>query len=118
MRLPRVRFTMRRLMIVIGLLAILMAGAIELTQWARARYRGQRFVQFYYVGDLIGPKTLAEEAAELKGSITPDFFWFGKASVTPYNLTTGVIVRHTREGHEQVKSWLRSQRVEVERGKR
>jgi hypothetical protein len=128
MRLPRVRFTMRRLMVVIGLLAMLMAGAIELTEWARARYHGQSIVKTYYVGDLIGANTnstgpavsltVAGMAGQIKGLIAPDYFWFGTASVTPFNLSTSVIVRHTKQGHERIGNWLRSQRVELERGKR
>ena len=51
MRLPQVRFTIRQMLMLIAILAIVFGAG----QWAYDRYGGQTFVTVYYVGDLITP---------------------------------------------------------------
>jgi hypothetical protein len=76
MRLPRVRFTIRQMLMLIAILAIL----LEAGQWAHNRYGGQAWVKVYYIGDLITPTgqigvpapvaELSKQAALLKASVT------------------------------------------------
>lgn len=118
MRPPRVRFTIRQLLVLIAILAILLAAG----QLAYDRYGGQTLVKTYYVGDLIRPggqtgvsPTMPELAAILKFSVTPDVWWFRTGSVTPFFLSKSLIVRHTAAGHQQVAEWLRQRRQRLYR---
>lgn len=120
MRLPRVRFTIRQMLMLIAISAILLGAG----QWAYDRYVGQTWVKVYYVGDLITPTgqigvpaplaELSKQAAILKASVTPDVWWVRTRSVTPFPLSMSLIVSHTDAGHQQVDEWLRRQRKLLE----
>jgi hypothetical protein len=83
MRLPRVRFTIRQMLVLIAILAILLGVG----PWAYDRYGRQAVAKTYYIGDLIRPDgqiavaptlaELSEQAALLKSSVTPDAWWLG-----------------------------------------
>jgi hypothetical protein len=116
MRLFRIRFTIRQILILIAILAILVRAG----QWANDRYGGRTLVKTYYVGDLIQPHgpigvpatmgELSQQAALLKSSVTPDVWWVRTRSVTPVPVSRSLIVRHTEAGHQQVAKWLRQRR--------
>ncbi len=120
-RLSRARFTIRRMLGVISLLAVLLAVG----RWGHHRYVSRGFTKTYYIGDLIGvrPRSgglafpanlnskLAEQAGLLKFSITPDAWWFGTRSVKPFPPAASLTVLHTQEGHQQVATWLRQRRA-------
>jgi hypothetical protein len=125
MRLPRVRFTIRQMLILVAILALLLGPG----RWAYDRYLGRTLVKTYYIGDLVGgtsrsPKgqtgflakvaVLSEQAALLKSSVTPDVWWVRTRSVTPSPLSMSLIIRHTDAGHRQVAEWLRQQRNLIE----
>jgi hypothetical protein len=120
MRLPRVRFTIRQMTILIAIVAVLLGAC----HWAYDRYGGQTFVTVYYVGDLItasgqigSPARIAElskQAALLQESVTPDVWWVGTRVVSPFPPGPSLIVRHSHAGHEQVNEWLRQQRKLLE----
>jgi hypothetical protein len=119
-RLPRVRFTIRKMLMLIAILAIVFRAG----QWADDRYGGQTFVTVYYVGDLITPSgqigsptrvaELSKQAALLKASVTPDVWWVGTRVVSPFPPGPSLIVRHSQAGHKQVNEWLRQQRKLLE----
>ncbi|WP_165069091.1 hypothetical protein [Paludisphaera rhizosphaerae] len=115
------RFTIRRMLILIALLAV----ALGVGRWVYWRYLRQGVVHTYYVGDLaeippaatrpgvISPQALATlngEADLLKSSITPDVWWLGTRSVSPFPTSAALVVRHTEAGHAQVAEWLRRRR--------
>src|SRR5438270_297821 len=121
MRLPRPRFTIRQLLVLVAILAILLGPG----RWAYDRYLGQPRVKAYYIGDLIlgtnrspkgqtGPPAraavLSEQAAILKASVTPDVWWVPTRSVTPSPVSMSLVIRHTDAGHRQVAEWLRQRR--------
>jgi hypothetical protein len=111
------RFTLRTLLTVVALLAVLLGTG----RWAYYRYINQTITKTYYIGDLIRPDgqigvypTMAELSAQavlLKSSVTPDVWWFGTRSVTPFPVSMSLIIRHTEAGHQQVAEWLRERRT-------
>jgi hypothetical protein len=117
----RARFTIRRLLFLIAFVAV----ALAVGRWGYPRYFSRGFTKTYYVGDLLGVRLrpgggimtapnhnskLAEEAALLKSSITPDVWWFGTRTVSPFPLSASLRVVHTKEGHELVAAWFRQRR--------
>ena len=120
-RLTRVRFGMRSMLGVIALLAVLLA----IGRWCYPRYISRGFAKTYYIGDLIGARvgpggsvfpaslnsTLADEANLLKSSITPDMWWFGTRTVSPFPPAAGLTVLQTKEGHEKVAAWFKQRRL-------
>jgi hypothetical protein len=104
MRLPRVRFTVRRLMAVVAVVALAL--------WGYSRYLCEITVKTYDVEVLVDDPTpvgktagLAALAARMRSSVTPDCWWL-TASVTLSATSCALDVRHTEEGHEQVQGWL------------
>ena len=118
MRRPRVQFTMRRMMVLVGILAIFLG----LGRWAYLRYAGKVVTRGYYVGDLIHPNAnrvlsvskaeLNEQAELLKSSVTPEVWWLetGRASVTPVPLSESLLIRHTEHGHQQIGAYFQQRR--------
>jgi hypothetical protein len=120
-RLTRVRFTMQSILGVIALLAVLLA----IGRWGYSRYVRRGFTKTYYIGDLIGVSVrpasvtfppshnskLADEAILLKSSITPEVWWFGTRTVSPFLPSAGLMVLHSKEGHEKVASWFKQRRT-------
>ena len=116
------RLTIRTMLTVIALLAV----SLALGRWAYFRYANPGITKIYYVGDLMGvtagmlrssggipaqiKSKLAEEALDLKSSITPDAWWFGTRSVKPFPAAMSLVVVHTTEGHQQVASWMKQRR--------
>ena len=122
MRLTRVRFRMRSMLGVIALLAVMLA----IGRWGYPRYISGGFTKTYYVGDLIGGVSvqsgrftfpaslnskLADEAVLLKSSITPDVWWVGTRTVSPFPPSAALKVKHTKEGHAQVAAWFKQRRL-------
>jgi hypothetical protein len=124
MRVPRVSFTILRMLVLIAILALLLG-------WAYDRYVRPGYAQTYYVGDLIRPDgqvgvpadmaaALMEQAALLKSSVTPDVWWLWWLTtrwVDPLPTGSRLIVCHTEEGHKQVADWLRQRRRDLHRNK-
>ncbi len=119
MRLPAMRFTIRGLLAVIAGVAVLLA----LGRWGHNRYLSPGITKTYYLGDMMRfilptPKArlasinanLAEAAALLKSSITPDVWWFSTRKVSPFPAAASLTIVHTKEGHQQVAAWLRERR--------
>jgi hypothetical protein len=116
MGLPRVKFTIVQMLALIAILAILLGVG----QWVYDRYGRTTVTKTYYIGDLIRSEgqngvnpamaEFSEQAALLKSSVTPDVWWLGTRSVTPFPLSTSLIVRHTEAGHQEVAEWLRQRR--------
>lgn len=119
MRLPRVRFrfTIRRILLLIAVLAMLLRAG----RWTDDRYGGRTRIKHHDVGDLIRPYgpiidvpftigELSDQAALLRSSITPDVWWLGTRSVAPYAAAGCLTVRHTDAGHRQVAEWLLERR--------
>jgi hypothetical protein len=132
MRLTRIRFTIRRMLGMIALTAVVLAVG----RWGYYRYVDHGFAKTYYVGDLMEVSVrpgggvitlpnhnakLAEQAALLKSSITPDVWWFGTRTVNPFPLSASLRVVHTKAGQKQVATWLEQRRTrfyaaQVDRG--
>jgi hypothetical protein len=122
MRLARVRFTIRRILVLVATVAVLLGVG----RWAQDRYGGPLMVQVYYVGDLITPGSpiggvakvaeLSKQAELLKASVTPEVWWVRSRAlaVVPFPLSMSLIVRHTAGGHREVGEWVRQQRKLLE----
>ena len=116
MKPPRVQFTLRRMFILVMIVALLLTTG----RWAYHRYAGPVVTKVYYVGDLVRPDgdigtpatmtELSDQATLLKSSITPEVWWLPTRAVTPAPSAFSLIVRHNQVGHEYVKSWLRQRR--------
>jgi hypothetical protein len=119
MRLIRLRFTLRRMLAVIALLAVLLA----IGRWGHYRYLSRGITKTYFLGDLIEVRLvfrgaipanvnskLAEQAELLKSSITPDVWWFPTRTVNPFPAAASLTIVHTKEGHEQVGAWFKERR--------
>lgn len=117
MERPRVQFTLRRILILIGIVAILLGTG----RWAYRRFAGPVFTKIYYVGDLMRPDgdirtpatvaELNEQAALLKSAVTPDEWSWSNRSVTPSDLRSfSLVVRQSKDGHQQVADWFRHRR--------
>ncbi len=111
------------------MLVVIAVFAVILTigRWSYYRYVCRGITKNYYVGDLIGvtlqmvppaggrfPASLnaqlAKEAVDLKSSVTPDVWWFGARTVTPFLSAASLTVGHTKDGHSQVAAWLKERR--------
>lgn len=132
---PRIRITIRSLMILVGLLAV--------CAWVLKEWRSYQddlpqpvFPKTYYVGDLVGgpeasprrglianPNTAGLDAIvkRLKGSVTPEswanhnlFAVLNRDEVMikaiPYAPSHSIIMWHTPDGHDQVAAWLAGER--------
>jgi hypothetical protein len=116
MRLTRVRITIRRMMALVAISALLIIAG----QWGYERYGRRTTMRVYFIGDLMRPEgqiatsptaaEFSEQVSLLKSSITPDRWWLGNRSVTPSATNLSLIVGQTEDGHQQVAEWLRQRR--------
>jgi hypothetical protein len=107
---------MRRMMAFVGILAIVLGAG----RWAHLRYAGKVITRGYYVGDFLRPPDklripvtnteLSEEAKLLKAAVTPEVWWLGRGSITPFPPGMMLIVRHTENGHDQIGAYFRKRR--------
>jgi hypothetical protein len=107
---------MRRMMAFVGILAIVLGVG----RWAYLRYAGKVVTKAYYVGDFLRPPDklgipitnaeLNQQAKLLKSAVTPEVWWLGQGSITPFPLGMSLIIRHTENGHDQIEAYLRKRR--------
>lgn len=78
---------------------------------------GATYSMTYYVGDLLPPRSgplteneMTSVVVPLKTSVPRDGWSSGERSVTPFFLTSSVIVRDTKAGHAQIRAWLDQRR--------
>src|SRR4051794_1467813 len=108
MRLPRVRFTVRRMMVAVALVALAMGAA--------ARYYRPLPTRLYYVGDILHARAKRGAGGPGAVDLTPMIqaiaavapgTWEGgerqhRPAVSPYFLTLSVAVRHSERVHRLV----------------
>jgi hypothetical protein len=117
MRPPRVQFTVRSLIVLIAVVAVLL--------WGYDRYGGMSYSVAYYVGDLVrsadgreipvNQAELAKLAVRLKSeTVGPDVWWLRRGSVTPFVLSHSLIVRLPPSGQRRAQDWLLQERRRLE----
>lgn len=120
MKLPRLRFTLLGMTLLVEILAV----ALAVGQWAKERMATPTVPRTYYVGALLEPpvngkhdngsRALTNLASRLKWSVTPDAWWLWGHTVTPFYLSQSLIVRTSEGGHQRVVACMKDEKKQIE----